>query len=317
MAKNFVIIYKSNDWNRKIPISKISTRKAFQDWHERGEKSNVEFFRASIDWFDENKGVFTRAWVYRNKKWLKIRKPIKPDLIYDKVSGKYDYSLFDQKMKLNAKAKVFNHPLFKTILNNKLAQQLVLEDFLPKTFFATCKKDFAKILEKITTEKIVIKPIYGVGGKGIIIGEKKKLLNKKIDFPVLVQSFIKTNGIPGISEKNEIADLRIIYLNHQPTISLSRIAKGKSLMTNFSLGAKGKLIPLEKIPKKCLALSKKITKKLSLFPEAQYSLDFMFTEKGNPILMEMNPTPGFDLIDILGDEKLKQKNFEDIISILE
>ena len=63
-------------------------------------------------------------------------------------------------------------------------------------------------------------------------------------------------------------------------------------------------------------MSKKITEKLSVYPEANYSLDFIFTNSGQPILVEMNTTPGFDLLHIVGNEKIKSKNFNSFIKVL-
>jgi len=56
--KCIVVIYAGDDWHKKIPMNSIPTRKNFEDWHERGEKNNISFFRASITWFDlEKRGI--------------------------------------------------------------------------------------------------------------------------------------------------------------------------------------------------------------------------------------------------------------------
>jgi len=63
-------------------------------------------------------------------------------------------------------------------------------------------------------------------------------------------------------------------------------------------------------------MSKQISKKLSAFSEAHYSLDFIFTNTGKPVLVELNTTPGVDLLHIVGDEKLKQKNFDEFAKLV-
>ncbi len=320
MKKNIVIIYFGDDWNKKIPLQKsIPTREAFEDWHDRGQKNSIEMYRASIDWYDYKKNVFIKAWAYRQEKWVKIEKPIKPHMIYDKTAGKYDYTLFDLKMRLTKKTKVFNHPIFRTMTNNKLAQYLILGDFMPKSFLATDKNNFTQALKKISTKKVVVKPIYGSGGFGIIIDEKSNIFKKnlKIEYPVFIQEFIEsTKGIPGFSEKKEISDLRMIFINHKLIYALSRRAKDGSLFTNFHQGARVILVPKKLIPKSALKTAKKITRKLSVFPEAHYSLDFMFTNSGKPLLVEMNTTPGFDLLHLIGTEGIKKDNFDQLTNII-
>lgn len=316
-TKKIVVIYRDTDWKRKIPFDSVPTRESFQDWHERGLKKNIEFYRASIQWFDEKKCHFKRAWAYRNKRWIKMNSVIKPDLIFDKLAGKNDYSMFDYKIRLSQKTKLFNHPLFRTMLDNKLAQYLIFKEFMAPSFLATNQEEFENALKKIMSSKVVIKPLYGSGGFGIAIVEKNKAKKIKNVFPVLLQEFISsTKGIPGFSRKKEVADLRMIFINHKLIYALSRIARGNSLFTNFHQGATAILVPAKYIPKSTMKMASQIGNKLKLFPEAHYSLDFMFTDSGKPILIEMNTTPGFDLLQIVGDEKIKEKNFTEFIKVL-
>jgi ribosomal protein S6--L-glutamate ligase len=220
-------------------------------------------------------------------------------------------------MATSKKVKWFNSPLFRTVADNKLNQYLLFKDFMPTTYLATSKKEYVESVRKIKSHKAVIKPFYGSGGFGIVINEKKDVIKLKVEFPVLVQEFVKSNyGIPGFSKQMEIADLRMVYMNHKLVYALSRIAKKGSLFTNFHQGATAVLVPETKIPKVVKEAAKKIVDKLSIFPEANYSLDFVFDNSGKPVLMEMNTTPGFDLLHIVGDEKIKDKNFKEFISVL-
>ncbi|OGI22809.1 MAG: hypothetical protein A3E91_03885 [Candidatus Moranbacteria bacterium RIFCSPHIGHO2_12_FULL_40_10] len=316
--KNVVVVYFGSDWGRVIPLQNaVSTRESFEYWHEEGLKKRVAMYRASINWYDYKKNIFQKSWAYRNKKWIKIKTPIKPNLIFDKIMGKRDYSMFDFKIKLSKKVKIFNHPLFRTMVDNKLAQYLILGDFMPESFLATNQKELENSFRKLTSSKAVVKPLYGSGGFGILIGEKKKIKNKKIDYPVFVQEFIKSEkGVPGFSKKDEVADLRMIFMNHKFIYALSRIARKGSLFTNFHQGATAILVPEKKIPTSAKKMAGEIIKKLNIFPEANYSLDFIFTNKGKPVLVEMNTTPGFDLLHIVGTKKIKEKNLNAFIGIL-
>lgn len=316
-TKKIVVIYSGDDWHKEIPFSSPATKISFENWHERGLQENVEFYRASIKWFNKKNLTFSKSWAYRDKVWIKVTVPVKPDLIFDKVAGKHDYALFDWKMRLAQNIPIFNHPLFRTIADNKLSQYLILGEFMPQSFLATNITELQVAAKKIKSSKVVLKPIYGSGGIGIVIDEKKKALQTKLTYPVFAQEFIVSQkGIPGFSQKNEVSDLRLIFMNHKLVYALSRIAKKGSLFTNFHQGASAVLVPKKYIPKNVQTMTKKIIQKLSVFPSANYSLDFIFTNSGKPLLVEMNTTPGFDLLHIVGDEKTKNKNFQEFISIL-
>jgi len=212
---------------------------------------------------------------------------------------------------------LFNSPLFRATFNNKLSQYVMFGEFMPFSQIANNKEELKKTITESPSQKIVIKPLYGSGGFGIFIGEKKKALSEKYIYPVLVQEFIVSEkGIPGISQKDEVADLRMVYQGGKMAYALSRIAKSGSLFTNLHQGAAGKMIPKEMIPECLNDMAEKINKKILIFQNAQYSLDFIFDNDGRPYFVEMNTTPGIDLVTLLGDEKTKQENFESITDLL-
>lgn len=317
-SKKVVTIYYRNDWNLKVPkVSTEITRKAFEDWHKIGIKSGVEFFRASIGWYDVKKNVFNKAWAFRNKKWIKVNIPIRPDMIFDKTVGKYDYELHDIKQRISQRVPVLNHPTFKTIFGNKLSQYLIFEEFMARSFIAESAGEFANVCKKISSEMIVVKPLYGSGGKGIVIGEKREINSDNFKYPVLIQEFIKnTNGVPGFSKKGVIADLRLVYINSKRIYAISRTVKNGSLFTNFHQGATAKLVPEPFIPESADKMARKIVQKLSMFSNAHYSLDFIFNEDDEPILIEINTTPGLDLLYTIGNKKLWRRNFDAFLDAL-
>lgn len=311
-----MVIYYKDDWKKKIPLPKaVSTRKSFEDWHEKFLQKDIEMYRASIKWYDLNKNIFTKAWAFRSNKWIKINKSIKPDFIFDKISGDRDYELFDLKLKISKKTNIFNDPSFRTILDNKLSQYLILNEYMPKTLLANSKDELRMVVNKTSFSKFVIKPIYGSGGFGIKIGKKEEILKSKFEYPVIVQEFVGSYGIPGFSRKNKVSDLRIVFMDHKPMYALSRIAKKGSLFTNFHQGARAVIVPLKNIPDSAKNVSGKIIKKINIFPQANYSLDFIFNKFNKPVLLEMNTTPGFDLLREIGDKKAIIKNFEVFLKV--
>ena len=316
--KKIVVIYKGNDWYRDVPFKNLATRAAFEDWHTRSQKHGFEMYRSSIDWYDTEKNVFSKAWAYRDGTWLKISKPIKPSLIFDKLRSSHNYNLFDLKMAINKNVKIFNNPLFRSITDNKLGQYMLFARFMPNSYLANSKREYLGALAKIKTKMVVVKPLYGSGGFGIFIGPKSDAIRKqRLKYPLLVQEFITGAGIPNFTPKGHLADLRIIYFDHKIIYSLSRIARKGSLFTNFHQGAEAVLVPRNKIPRSALAMSKEIVAQLAVFPEANYSLDFIFDKKGKPYLVEMNTTPGFDLLNIVGGDALIEKNLRAFLGMVE
>jgi glutathione synthase/RimK-type ligase-like ATP-grasp enzyme len=310
-------MYAGDDWHKDVPISNEGTRFAIQDWMVRAEKAGVNLYRASIKWYDLEKNIFTKAWIFQGGVWKKKEEDITADMVYDKVLSKYDYSLLDYKLKMAEKTLLFNSPLFRAACNNKLSQYVMFGEFMPFSQIANSEKELAEAIKKTPSEKIVIKPLYGSGGFGIFIGNKEDALAQKFPYPVLVQEFvISEKGIPGFSMQDEVADLRLVFQNGKMAYALSRIAKSGSLFTNLHQGATGKMVPLDVIPEVILEMAGKINRKISVFPNAQYSLDFIFNNEGRPYFIEMNTTPGIDLVTFLGDEKIKQENFESIIKLL-
>lgn len=313
--KNIVIIYAGEDWDKEIPISNEGTRLAIQDWMERAQKEGIGLYRASIKWYDLEKNIFTKAWCFKDGKWFKCEN-ITADLIYDKVLSKYDYSMLEYKLEISKKTKIFNSPLFRAIFNSKLSQYVMFGEHMPFSKIANNMKELKNIVNETPSLKVVIKPLYGSGGFGIFIGEKKDI-PKEFSFPVIVQEFIVSEkGIPGFSLQDELSDLRLVFQGGKMAYALSRIAKEGSFFTNLHQGATGKMVPNEKIPESILKMAENINKKISLFANAQYSLDFIFDNNERPYFIEMNTCPGIDLITLLGDEEVKHANFKSIINLL-
>ncbi len=74
--------------------------------------------------------------------------------------------------------------------------------------------------------------------------------------------------------------------------------------------------PKKFIPHSALQTSKKIIDKLKIFPEANYSIDFLFSDARKPVLMEINTTPGFDLLHLVATEKIKEDNLRELIKVI-
>jgi len=317
--KNVVVLYNLEaEWGEETPLKNSpETRASFEDFYDFARTLGFNFFRADVAWFDKEHGYFEKAWTFDQGRWQHVEKPVVPDAVFDKVAGKYDYELFPLKMEMQKRFPVVNSPLFRTLFDNKLAQYLAFGEHMPRSFLAENEDQFKKNIKLLATEKVVIKELYGSGGKQVSIGEKAGLKIKNPAYPFLLQEFIETAGVPEVSSPGDVADLRLVYINNELIYALSRIAKSGSLFTNFHQGAQAVLVPVEKIPDSCLAVAQAINKKLFLSTNINYSLDFMFTKEGEPLFIEMNTTPGFDLLRLVGTPTIKENYYRKLLATFE
>lgn len=308
MSKKLVIIYTEDDWEIDTPLeSSPETKASFEDFYDFANTKGIDVFRSNIDWYNPVSGSFLKAWTYRDEQWMKISESVQPDAVFDKLPGRLSYPLFDLKMSMPFP--VVNSPMFRAALDNKLSQYLAFREHMPTTSLAKNIREAEDAAKSLSGDTVVLKQPYGSGGKQVEICGKNEIKETKLAFPVLVQQFIPTAGVPGISETGEIADLRIVYIGGKPLYALSRKAEAGSLFTNFHRGASVIAVPLDTIPENCRQMADTIVRDLSVFRGENFSLDFMFTPEGEPIFIEMNTTPGFDLLRIVGDRDIKKRYF--------
>ena len=149
--------------------------------------------------------------------------------------------------------------------NNKV-YTAVFEDpnneIIPVTHVSKNKDYLVQMIEESESDKMILKPLNGFGGSGVILIEKSAMgnINSLLDFYinksdgssdyVILQEYIKG------AEKG---DVRILLLNGLPIGAMKRIPGDKDHRSNVSAGGrveKHKLTPEEKI------LCKKIGPKL-------------------------------------------------------
>lgn len=317
--KNIVVLYNlETEWDEKAPLKNSpETRASFEDFYDFSRALGFNFFRADIAWFDKEHGYFEKAWTFDRGRWQHVETPVIPNAVFDKIAGKYDYELFPLKTEMQKMFPIVNPPLFRALFDNKLAQYLAFAEHMPISFLAEDEDHFKKNLKSVSTKKVVIKELHGSGGKQVSIREKDNLKIENPAYPLLLQEFIETAGVPGVSASGDIADLRLVYVGHELTYALSRIAKSGSLFTNLHQGARAEIVPLEKIPSACLIMAERINQKLSLFANVNYSLDFMFTREDAPLFIEMNTTPGFDLLRLVGTPAIKENYYRKLLATFE
>ena len=285
--KKVLILYSDSDL-----IKNENKRKNYELLYEMGAGKGIKFYRSNIKYYLEKK--FKKAFTYKNKKWIE-EKEIYPDIVFDFCDSRNEYIKI-KKEEIAKNIRIVNDSYFDFIFGSKYLTYSILNDYMSKTFIAYNKRDLIN-KTKLFKSKIVLKPDRGFGGKNIRISNKKEIKNvvKEVgNYPVIVQDFIdSSSGLGKIAKSTH--DLRIIFINHKPIISYVREPVKGSLVANVSLGGKRTIVDLNLIPTKLQIKLESILKKLKIFNNTFYSIDFIFDKKQNPYILEINSPPSLHL----------------------
>ena len=179
---------------------------------------------------------------------------------------------------LDKKVRVINNPVS---VRNAPEKLLVTHfaDLMPKTIIS---KNFLEIKEFVSKlNKVVLKPLYGKGGEGIILLESNdKMFDKKLENfllgehePIMAQEYLP------IVKKG---DKRIILINGEPVGCLNRIPAEGEFRSNLGVGG---LPELAELSSRDIEICKRISKTL-----IDYDLYFVGIDVIGDFLTEINVT---------------------------
>ena len=179
---------------------------------------------------------------------------------------------------LDKKIRVINNPVS---VRNAPEKLLVTHfaDLMPKTIIS---KNFDEIKEFVSKlNKVVLKPLYGKGGEGIILLESNdKIFDKKLENfllgeyePIMAQEYLP------IVKKG---DKRIILINGEPVGCLNRIPAEGEFRSNLGVGG---LPELSELSSRDIEICQRISKTL-----IDYDLYFVGIDVIGDFLTEINVT---------------------------
>jgi glutathione synthase/RimK-type ligase-like ATP-grasp enzyme len=288
-------------WGGKLPFVKDVFNEAYSRFANIGKKSGVKVIFTKYT--NYSRGHIDKYW-YFDKEWVRVKENIKPDLFYDKFPvTKKGWAL---KKKLTKKDLLFNTFELELFCKDKVLQAKQFPKVSPKTFLVKTKKQLSQAMEKITTEKAILKPRFGHGGFGIKIYDKNKvILKEKFSTDYILQELLDTTGgVPELGIKG-VHDIRSVIINGVIAYSYVRVPK-TGLLANLHQG--GKAINVT-APNKVVKIIKKIDKYMKVFGDRVYSADFFFSN-GEYHLVELNSKPGFDACGKYGFAEEENKFFE-------
>ncbi|OGI25059.1 MAG: hypothetical protein A3J76_02390 [Candidatus Moranbacteria bacterium RBG_13_45_13] len=307
--KKVLILFDEERWGNKNLFADKKYQHCYEYFYKLARKRGIFMCRASYQWYDSKKRIFKYAWTFQKNEWERIFN-IKPDLLYDKT--KFSPKVHYRKEQMAENYKIVNDIEFTLLAGHKFFASLVVPEFFKKYHKVSNLKELKEATVKIGGEKIVLKPAIGSGGENVIIIDKKKAANLKINKPFLVQEFIDSStGIKGITKNTH--DLRLVFANNGLIYSYIRVPAKGSLLANIAKGGTMHIVPRKKIPKSVFPVVRKVQEVFSFYHPKTYTIDLMFDEKQKPWIVELNTMPG---IYFTSDQKKWQDRFYlDLIKI--
>jgi glutathione synthase len=203
--------------------------------------------------------------------------------------------------------------------NNKLYTAAMFEseiDIIPKTYVSKNKEYLQRIIEEAEQEKMILKPLDGYGGSGVIVLEKKasQSVSSLLDFYITSSEKNRYVILQEYIEGADEGDVRILMLNGKPIGAMKRVPGENELRSNIHAGGSVKKHVLTREEKRiCELVGPK------LLADGLY---FVGLDVINGKLIEINVLSpgGIARINKLNRVKLQQKIIdfvEDIVNIKE
>ncbi len=314
--KKVLILFSKSDWKTSVPFSNKKYMYSYEYFYNMCKEEGVQMYRASYQWYDYRKGIFKYAWIFEKKGggWKRVY-DIKPDLIYDKTKTRTEIEY--KKELIGRRYNFFNNLEFTKIIDNKLNTSLLFSEWTKKNWLVNNIEDLSSVLNKITTEKAVLKPISLSGGEGIFIEDKEELIEVVNKSGVVLRDYIlqdfidSSKGIPGVIKG--VHDFRMVFVNDDLAYSYYRLPAEGSLLANLAQGGTMNLVSLNDLPTSLQPMIKRSKEIFSSFGSKVYTIDVMFDEKKRPWVVELNSMPGMCFEP--GQERTKRELYDKLLKV--
>ncbi len=269
---------------------------------EIAEERGGKVFIANFNWIEDT--GLRKGFTYRDGGWREVE-DVELDVVFDKF--KFDDETVPLKKKLNRALPVLNRFDLEEICKDKLLTYQEFPGIIPETKKAD-RKTVKDMLEKY--DRVIVKPRYDFGGKGIEVIEDISEFEPEED--LLVQRFIETEGIEELGIEG-VHDLRVYVLNGENTLAYIR-TPDEGLLSNVHLGGEITFVDLEEVPETALDTVQGVKEKFSKYEPCLYSVDMMIDSDGKPWVLEFNSKPGLAFYE---DEEIKKRKLPTVEGLVE
>lgn len=285
-----MVLFGKSNWEKAKPFNNKDYQYSYEYFYDLCGKNDIQMYRSSYQWYDYEKHIFKYAWIFEGKggNWKKVEN-IRPDLIYDKTKSRAE--VYYKKELIGTHYPFINDLNFTKLIDDKFVTSLLFPQWSKKSYLVKDETQLRRLLPKLGTSKIVIKPLNESGGKGVQILEKTEMGNVRLLGDNLVQEFIDSSaGIPEVCQG--LHDLRLVFVGEKLIYAYVRQPKKGSFLANLAQGGKLIIVPIEKIPKTLDPIVAFMNKTFDSFEDRIFAADFIFDKQGKPWIVELNSMPG-------------------------
>ncbi|MCW1930070.1 MAG: ATP-grasp domain-containing protein [Candidatus Kerfeldbacteria bacterium] len=246
---------------------------------------------------------FASGWKYAGTELERVTHMITADVVYMKGTH----------LRMTEGANVVNRTELTEICKDKFKTYELFSEFMSPTFLLT-EENAADVMKKITTDKVVIKPVTGTEGRGIVIVAPQEFSYDMLEphKPYIAQEFVDcSEGMPGIMKG--LHDLRMYIYNGVAGFAEYRQPKQGSYLANIAQGGSLTVLDPQTLPQWALDFVPQIDSKFTQFTPRIYTIDLMYAN-GRPYLVELNSQPGMPWSDWEYFTPMQQKIFETLMS---
>lgn len=113
-------------------------------------------------------------------------------------------------------------------------------EYIPLTYVSKNKNSLRKIIDEFPKDRMILKPLDGFGGSGVIVLEKsaKQNINSLLDFYIDTPSGKKYVILQEFIEGIEKGDVRVLMLNGKPIGAYKRIPAKDDIRANIHAGGR-------------------------------------------------------------------------------
>lgn len=236
-------------------------------------------------------GRFDAYVTFNGKKWVKHKTKITPHFIFGK--SVFRYRNISKKQDMAAAAPYLNPVDLQIIASDKMLTYLAFPKIVQPTLLIRRQADLPRVLKKLKTTRVVLKPLTGAGGKGVQILRKAEAKKVKIKKTMVAQEFIDASaGVPGLYD--DVHDFRLLFLGNKLFHAFIRTAAPGTLLCNVTQGGTRIVTPVSKVPAEMKKIARVVQNRFSHYENTFYSVDFMYGRDGSPRVIELNTTSGLD-----------------------
>ncbi|HRN96208.1 MAG TPA: sugar-transfer associated ATP-grasp domain-containing protein [Candidatus Levybacteria bacterium] len=278
-------------------------------------------------------GTCKSYWLYEKNEWVKVNNKCFAPLIFDKFAPINQERIDDRSLLFSSYTVLpFNDAYLLELFKDKYKTYKALTHFSIPTVTVSqsnvidIKKALTKLKKLVSihhnsedfSSGIVLKDRNGAGGNHIYkltssyITKIQAILQKNESMKFVIQPFVKFESGFSYKNKNELTDVRLIFIKDKLVQAYIRIAKENEFRCNEHKGGTLEYISIQDIPDVIMQTSKKVLKNLTS-KSSLYALDFIVSNNGNAFLLEGNTGPGLDWN---LSKKINEKNAHHLIQLI-